>query len=543
MTGKRSNRAVQAALQKLRGGLEAYDYAYDEAMRRIEGQLADQEELAKQALSWIVCAKRPLSTVELQHALAVEIGDSELHEDGIPDIDDIVSVCAGLVAVDQESGVTRLVHYTTQEYFQRTQAKWFPTAEEDISIVCATYLSFNVFDSGVCQTDEAFEERLRLGRLYHYAAHDWGYHAYNALGSGDSPQEGRKPKCAETRFEETSKAIMEFLGRGRNVNSAIQGLLTAKRSWQHPNYSQNFPHQMTALHLAAYFGVKVIVKALLATDKVNPDSKDSKGQTPLSWAARNGHDATVQLLLATEKVDPDSRDTYGRTPLSWAAEKGHNITIQLLLATDKVDPNSKDYNGWTPLTWATERGHDTTVQLLLANDKVDPDLKDTCGRTLLSWAAAQCDNTIVQLLLTTRKVDPNSKDNEYSRTPLSWAAENGYDSIVQLLLTADKVDPDSKDIDSRTPLSLAAENGHDTTVQLLLTTGKVDPDSKDMDGRTPLSWAAEKGHDAIVQLLLTIDEVDPNSKDHDGRTPLIWAFANGHASIVQCLLATNKVDF
>jgi hypothetical protein len=49
--GKRSPKAVRAALQKLPKGLEAYDYAYNEAMERIEGQLVDQEELAKQVLS------------------------------------------------------------------------------------------------------------------------------------------------------------------------------------------------------------------------------------------------------------------------------------------------------------------------------------------------------------------------------------------------------------------------------------------------------------------------------------------------------------
>lgn len=74
-------------------------------MSRVEGQLADQEELAKQALSWIVFAKRPLSTRELQHALATELGDSHLREDNLPEIEDVVSACAGLVAVDEESGI------------------------------------------------------------------------------------------------------------------------------------------------------------------------------------------------------------------------------------------------------------------------------------------------------------------------------------------------------------------------------------------------------------------------------------------------------
>jgi hypothetical protein len=92
-------------------------------MERVERQGPNSVQFAKQVLSWITCAKRPLTTMELQHALAVVIGESELDEDNLPEIEDIVSVCAGLVTIDNESGILRLVHYTTQEYFTRTQGQ------------------------------------------------------------------------------------------------------------------------------------------------------------------------------------------------------------------------------------------------------------------------------------------------------------------------------------------------------------------------------------------------------------------------------------
>ena len=95
-------------------------------MERVEGQIPHSRELAKQVLLWITCAMRPLTTSELQHALAVELDESELDKDNLPEIEDMVSVCAGLVTVDEESNIIHLVHYTTQEYFERTQKKWFP---------------------------------------------------------------------------------------------------------------------------------------------------------------------------------------------------------------------------------------------------------------------------------------------------------------------------------------------------------------------------------------------------------------------------------
>ena len=80
----------------------------------------------------------------------------------------MVSVCAGLVTVDKESDIIRLVHYTTQEYFERTKRDWFPEAETKITETWVTYLSFNAFDGGYCQTESDFEEKLQLNQLYDY---------------------------------------------------------------------------------------------------------------------------------------------------------------------------------------------------------------------------------------------------------------------------------------------------------------------------------------------------------------------------------------
>ena len=93
----------------------------------------------------------------------------------------MVSVCARLVAVDRESNIIRLVHYTTQEYFKRTQKDWFPDAETNITRIWVTYLSFSIFESGFCRTDDQFKEQLQLNPLYNYTARNWGHHAYAAL--------------------------------------------------------------------------------------------------------------------------------------------------------------------------------------------------------------------------------------------------------------------------------------------------------------------------------------------------------------------------
>lgn len=65
--------------------------AYEQAIERIKGQKLGLKNLAMKVLSWITCAKRPLTTLELQHALATKGGKSELDQGDLPHIEDMVS--------------------------------------------------------------------------------------------------------------------------------------------------------------------------------------------------------------------------------------------------------------------------------------------------------------------------------------------------------------------------------------------------------------------------------------------------------------------
>jgi hypothetical protein len=69
--------------------------------------------LAQHVLSWVTCAERPLVKSEVQHAWAVrESDEGELDQDSIPDVDQMVSVCCGLVIIDDE----RLIHQRPQQH-------------------------------------------------------------------------------------------------------------------------------------------------------------------------------------------------------------------------------------------------------------------------------------------------------------------------------------------------------------------------------------------------------------------------------------------
>lgn len=379
LKGKTTVKAMRAALKKLPVG---YDDAYKDVMVRIKGQGREKEELAEQVLSWIACAERPLTILELQYALAVEVGESELDKDNLREIEDIISVCSGLVTIDKASNVIRLVHYTAQEFFERTQSHWFQNANTYITTICTTYLSFDAFERGLCQTEDEFENRLRSNNFFEYAAQNWGHHA----------------RKATTLSQALSHAVVDFLMSEAKVDASSQGLLGINSYLPYSYHNQNNPRKMTGLHLTAYFGAEAVVKLLLKTGKVDGDSKDNGGRTSLSWAAQNGHEAIVKLLLGTGKVDADSKDDGGWTPLSWAAGNGQEAVVKLLFATGKVDADSKDKCNETPLSWAAGNGHEAIVKLLLATDKVDANSKDDEGWTPRSHAAQNGHETIVKLL-------------------------------------------------------------------------------------------------------------------------------------------------
>jgi hypothetical protein len=354
--------------------VEALDQAYEHAMERVQGQKPGFRLLAEKVLSWLTCAKRRLTTSELRHALAVEVGKPELDNENSPEIESMVSVCVGLVTVDEESGIIRLVHYTAQEYFERTQKYWFPNVEESITTSCVTYLSFSTFDCGACSTDKEFEERLRSNQLYQYAARNWGHHARQASKS--------------------SQLIIDFLESKGKVEASSQAL-TVNRKYFYDCYSQRFPRNMTGVHLAAYFGLEEAVNAVLSS-KRDPDPTDSQGRTPLSYAAATGHEAVVRVLLE-KGADVDAKERlFGRTALIAAVAGGHETVVRLLLEKG-ADPESKDSYSRTPLSWATQRGHEAVVRLLLE-----------------------------------KGTDPESKDR-HSRTPLLSAAKNGHEAVVRLL--------------------------------------------------------------------------------------------------------------
>ncbi len=70
------------------------------------------------------------------------------------------------------------------------------------------------------------------------------------------------------------------------------------------------------------------------------------------------------LLLSKYKLDPDSKDLRGRTPLMHAVLVG-NLEIVAALRKHNAELAASDICGWSALHFACERGDHVLVQELL----------------------------------------------------------------------------------------------------------------------------------------------------------------------------------
>jgi len=472
--------------------------AYTATLRRLGVQEGNRSVLGLKVLMWVLYSERPLLAEELCHALAVEIGSTDVDPNNVPALRTLVASCLGLVTVEASSSTVRLVHFTLKEHLLGNPTL-FHSPHSTIAEVCLTYLNFG----SVRDLSPTLRSAPSTMPLLDYASLYWGKHTRMGI------------------TENVKMLALRLLDRFDEHISAQLLLLNNKISGSYlPSLG---PRGFTGLHGVSFLGIAEIVAALLEMNGWDVNATDCTGGTALVWAARRGHEEVVKVLLERKDTNPDPVDTYyGQTPLSWAAEKGHSGVVKMLLEREGVNPDHIDTcRGRTPLSWAAEEGHLGVVKMLLEREGVNPDHVGTYrGRTPLSLAAVNGHSGVVKMLLEREGVNPDWVDTHRGRTPLSWAAEKGHSGVVKMLLEREDINPNHIDtFFGRTPLSWAAEEGHLGVVKMLLEREGVNPDHVGTyRGRTPLSLAAVNGHSGVVNMLLEREGVNPDWVDiHRGR--------------------------
>jgi hypothetical protein len=252
-------------------------------MKRIDSQSNEDRDTALSALMWVANAKRPLKVSELIVALAIVPGARQLDDDCFLGIENILSVCAGLLTVDKRLGVVRLIHYTTQEYLDRVQPQKFPDAQTNITRTLLTFLAFDGFP----HSSWVAGGRADLPPLAEYSQ----YCLAHAVGLPEV---------------ELRNMIVEFLSHAFRWKQAM-GQKWGSRPW---NFA-HWPSEPSALWIAAAANLVETAKFLLLGSSL---PKHSSGPE-IIIALYYGHLQMVELLVEN-CADVNARSgLYGRAVL------------------------------------------------------------------------------------------------------------------------------------------------------------------------------------------------------------------------------------
>ncbi|MBY0405043.1 MAG: ankyrin repeat domain-containing protein [Cyanobacteria bacterium] len=244
------------------------------------------------------------------------------------------------------------------------------------------------------------------------------------------------------------------------------------------------------------------VEKLLNHPRIDINTTDKDGWTPLLWALKYNHLPIIEMLMDHPKINVNSKNNDTQAPLAWASEEGNLSIVERLLSHPKIEINVKDNNGFTPLVLAFQKGRKVIVERLLECPGIEINWKDNSGSTALIWAARNNHEHIVEKLLANPNIALNEKDHE-EMTALGWASANGYEKIVEKLLAHPNIGINLKDRQGLTPLMLASLNGFDSVVEKLLAQNGINPNIQDRQARTALDWAYQNGRGKILEKLLS----------------------------------------
>lgn len=521
-------------------------------MRRIEQQGQYAQEIAKTIFGWIMFSTRGLSVPEIQHALAVEIGESEFDETNIIDVEELMSICIGLITIDAQSNSFKFVHYTTKEYFDRKLNLWFPDIHRVITSACLAYISLDVFNQGPCETREGLDDRLSEYPFYKYSAQNWGHHYKDHPGDESLTiefltTEGKVHASCQVIFGspvDRNTHIYKEVKRGFGLSKT---LLTAIKTKE----------PLEGAHLAAFLGLKTPLETMLSSKMIEVDIQDHAGRSPLSWAIAYGHIEIANMLLQNG-ANPDSTNHFGFTPLFYAAVSGQVGTIQNLIKAgaqvDKLDQNGRGPlfhaaagNSSHLMPFAFEGDCLASFELLLAHGASATQV-DIFGETPLFAAASNGRESVVKLLIERdAHLEYATSPDLGKMDPLAYAAMNGHSMTAKLLFEAGahsmstKSGTDASSYVKLANLLKAGSEGQIDGFQDLKNEG-VDPNIRDSYQRLPLHFAALNGDENLVKCLLA-NGADVNAKEVFGRTPIFYSIFGGQYSTALLLLDYPGIDF
>lgn len=208
---------------------------------------------------------------------------------------------------------------------------------------------------------------------------------------------------------------------------------------------------------------------LLDSHKIDIDSRDASGCTPLMHACAGGHVNLAELLIQ-KGADINLKDNRGRTALFTASAWGQTETVKLLIQQG-ADIHQKNNEGKTALSDAVWKGYIEIASIFIENGA---DIHNTLPKAVIGSHKA-----IVELLIK-RGADVNHKQPGFEYNAFFLSNESDLSRIKNKAFW--------------TPLMHALKIGHKEIADLLIQHGA--------EIYYPLFYAVLSGHQEIIDFVI-----------------------------------------
>lgn len=241
----------------------------------------------------------------------------------------------------------------------------------------------------------------------------------------DPPELNRPNNKGETALQiaaekEQESIVKLLLDSGANANIVFKKLL--KRAEEKINEPYFDYDEILGT-------VRYLIKIIDHNKFANLNPSDLNGQTALHLAAKYGFKAVLKRLIdAGEKVDIENSD--GQTPLLLARNKD----IFEALIDFGASRNKKDVHGNTGLHIAVNYGNIKMVRYLIKINNCDIDCQNIMGKTALHLALSRQPNDFIFYVQFYKKASIRLADNE-GNTPLHLAILHQRRDISLFLIT------------------------------------------------------------------------------------------------------------
>ncbi|SCO87596.1 uncharacterized protein FRV6_11723 [Fusarium oxysporum] len=332
--------------------LDSLPQTLDETYERMLSNIpSTSRDYARQMLTLLCCARRPLTVAELVDGVAVQLGDAPRFNPKrkLKNIDAIQQVCPGFTELDGDPNTSeatvRIAHFSIREYLESERirdskdAAFFNVrrqyADTQMACICLTILLERrlVTPASTLLRQDNFA-------LTHYAARYWPDHFRDGV---EDPL--------------TDVKLLQLFG---SKEGFFENWVTI---WNVDDDYGKAPRGkiLLPLYYASLLGLDAIVLRLLdgTTLATLPPPEDRRCGNSLPQASFGGSEYIAQLLLEKYADINAEGGKYGNA-LRAAAARGHGKIVQLLVEKG-ADVNADGGKLGSALEVASAEGHDKIV--------------------------------------------------------------------------------------------------------------------------------------------------------------------------------------